>query len=204
MRAAVAAVAGGCVALAPELADAQQQTFHLDRLEVPGAPDDGVALFRPVTQSETIFYAQLGIGLSINPLRTSNITNFEPALKASSANVISDQFTSYMSAGFELLDRLTLGLTLPVTWVETGNQPNYPGNIFGSVTTTNFSTSGPAVGDMRFDARYVAWRSPDGDKAFGVQLSVRAPTGNGSSTNFGGANQRRTRCCQKPQIPSGM
>ena len=64
----------------PALADAQQQTFHLDRLEVPGAPDDGVVLFRPVTKDESIFYAQLGLGLSINPLRTDNITNYQPAL----------------------------------------------------------------------------------------------------------------------------
>ncbi len=80
--------------LLPELADAQQQTFHLDRLEVPGAPDDGVVLFRPVTKDESIFYAQLGLGLSINPLRTNNITNFQPALHASPTNVITSQFTS--------------------------------------------------------------------------------------------------------------
>jgi outer membrane protein OmpA-like peptidoglycan-associated protein len=186
VRAAVAAVAGSCVALAPELADAQQQTFHLDRLEVPGAPDDGVALFRPVTKSETIFYAQLGLGLSINPLRTSDVTNFQPALKASSANVITTQFSTYMSVGFELLDHLTLGATLPVAWIETGNQPNYPNSVFGGVSTTAFSTTGPAVGDMRLDARYVVWRSPTENAAIGAQLSVFVPTGDGSSTNFGG------------------
>jgi OOP family OmpA-OmpF porin len=170
----------------PELAGAQQATFHLDRLEVPGAPDDGVVLFRPVTKEESIFYAQLGLGLSINPRRTDNITNFDAALRASSANVITTQFTSYMSAGFELLDRLTLGVTLPVTWVETGNQPVYPTSVFGNAANTVFSTSGPAVADMRLDGRYVAWRSPEGDKAVGVQLSIRVPTGDGSSSNFGG------------------
>ena len=40
-RVAVAAALGSSVALASGVADAQQQTFHLDRLEVPGAPDDG-------------------------------------------------------------------------------------------------------------------------------------------------------------------
>jgi OOP family OmpA-OmpF porin len=186
MRAAMAFLVGSAALLTPALARAQQQTFHLDRLEVPGAPDDGVVLFRPVTKDESIFYAQLGLGLSINPLRTSNITNYDPALRASAANVISDQFTSYMSAGFELLDRLTLGFTLPVTWVESGNQPVYPGSVFGTAAHTNFSTSGPAVADMRLDGRYVLWRSLEGDKAIGVQLSVRVPTGNGSSANFGG------------------
>jgi OmpA-OmpF porin, OOP family len=180
--------AAGCMALVimPRLANAQQQTFHLDRLEVPGAPDDGVVLFRPVTKPETIFYGQLGLGLSINPLRTSDITNDPATLRASPTNVITTQFTSYMSAGFELLDRLTLGVTLPVTWIESGNQPTYPGSVFGTVAHTTFSTRGPAVADMRLDGRYVVWRSLDGDKAVGVQLSVRIPTGNGSSSNFGG------------------
>jgi outer membrane protein OmpA-like peptidoglycan-associated protein len=39
---------------------------------------------------------------------------------------------------------------------------------------------------MRLDGRYVVWRSLAGDAAVGVQLSVRLPTGNGSSSNFGG------------------
>src|SRR5277367_4866349 len=56
VRAAVIAAAGGGALLLPELANAQQQTFHLDRLEIPGAPDDGVVLFRPVAQPEAIFY----------------------------------------------------------------------------------------------------------------------------------------------------
>src|ERR1019366_4933209 len=144
-RSAIAAGLGLGLVLLPQRADAQQQTFHLDRLEVPGAPDDGVVLFRPVTRPQSIFYAQLGLGLSINPLRTRDITNYEPALRGSATNVITDQFSTYMSAGFELFDRLTVGATFPV-----------------------------------------AWRSPERDKAFGVQLSVRTPTGNGSSTNFGG------------------
>jgi OmpA-OmpF porin, OOP family len=183
---AAAAAAFAATLLAPALADAQQQTFHLDRLEVPGAPDDGVVLFRPVTKEESIFYAQLGLGLSINPLRTGNITNDPSALHASASNVITTQFTSYMSAGFELLNRLTVGVTLPVTWIQSGNQPVYPGTAFGNVTHTVFSTGGPAVGDTRLDGRYVVWRSLEGDKAVGVQLSVRLPTGNGSSSNFGG------------------
>jgi OmpA-OmpF porin, OOP family len=168
-----------------ERADAQQQTFHLDRLEVPGAPDDGLVLFRPVTRPETMFYAQLGLGLSINSLRTSNITNYAPTLRASPTNVITSQLSTYMSAGFELFDRLTLGTTFPIAWVETGNQPAVPPSAFGSIATTNFETGGPAVGDMRIDGRYVAYRSDDGTQAIGAQLSIFVPTG-GTTSNFGG------------------
>ena len=60
-------------------ARAQQQTFHLDRLEVPGAPDDGVGDFCPVTEERPTFYAQLALGFSLDPLRTSDITKNEAA-----------------------------------------------------------------------------------------------------------------------------
>jgi outer membrane protein OmpA-like peptidoglycan-associated protein len=185
---ATIAVATGCAALlyGSRPADAQQQTPHLDRLEVPGAPDDGAVLFRPVTKSDSIFYAQLGLGYSLNPLRTDNITNSSSVLRNSPTNVISTQFTSYISAGFEILDRLILGLNFPVTWIQSGNQPNYPSTVFGSTAHTTFNTGGPAVADMRLDARYVLYRSLDSDTALGIQLSMRVPTGNGSSSNFGG------------------
>ena len=72
-RALAALAAGGAVLAATGGdAQAQQTTFHLDRLEVPGAPDDGLVLFRPATQKLQTFYAQLGLGLSVDPLRTSN------------------------------------------------------------------------------------------------------------------------------------
>jgi OOP family OmpA-OmpF porin len=184
-RAGIAAAAFAGAWLAPSVAAAQQQTFHLDRLEVPGAPDDGIILFRAVTQPKPTFYAQLGIGYSADPLRTSDITNNPSALAASRTNVITTQFSTYVSVGVELLERLTIGGTFPAAWVEAGNQPNLGGNVFGGATQgTTFSTTGPAVGDTRLDARYVVARGTDG--AFGVQVSVFVPTGAGSSTNFGG------------------
>jgi outer membrane protein OmpA-like peptidoglycan-associated protein len=178
---------GGLAALTiSERAHAQQQTLHLDRLEVPGAPDDGLILFRPETRPGPIFYGQLGLGFSLNPLREGNISSDPGTLKQSPGNVITTQLSTYMSAGVEVLNRLTLGGTFPVAWIETGNQQVIP-NTFGSSTAyTNYSTTGPAVGDLRLDARYVFWRSEDERQAFGAQLSVWVPTGAGSSTNFGG------------------
>jgi OOP family OmpA-OmpF porin len=183
-RWAAIAVAG-CGAFAARPAEAQQHTFHLDRLEVPGAPDDGLVLFRPVMRPEGMFYAQLGIGLAVDPLRMNNIMSDQPTLRASPANVITSQFSTYLSAGFEVLNRLTFGATFPAAWVETGNQPNA---VFfsGSQSVTAYSTSGPAIGDTRLDARAVLVRSDDGTRAFGVQGSLWVPTGSGSASNFGG------------------
>jgi len=183
--AAVGALAGAAL-LTAGTARAQQNTFHLDRLEVPGSPDDGLVLFRPATQERAIVYAQLGLGLSINPLRMSDIIQTDPAtLRASQANAITNQFSTYMSAGFELLDHLTLGVTMPIAWEESGNLQSF-NSSFNPHAYTNYQTTGPAVGDLRLDARYVLLRSEDRRWALGGQLSVFAPTGNGSTTNFGG------------------
>src|SRR5579883_333366 len=97
-------------------ARAQQHTFHLDRLEVPGAPDDGLVLFRPVTHPQPIFYAQLGIGFAADPLRMSNFISDAGTLNASAANAVTTQFSTYLSAGFEVLNHLIVGATFPAAW----------------------------------------------------------------------------------------
>jgi OOP family OmpA-OmpF porin len=171
---------------APAPARAQQNTFHLDRLEVPGAPDDGLVLFRPATNERSIFYAQLALGLALDPLRTQNITSDATTLRQSDRNVITSQWSTYMSGGFELFDRLILGFTFPVAWGESGNQPHYSAALFGSSAVTAFSTGGPAVGDLRLDARYTFVRADDRSWAIGGELGLFVPTGQGSSTNFGG------------------
>jgi OOP family OmpA-OmpF porin len=178
-----AALAVFALLLRPSPAAAQQHTFHLDRLEVPGAPEDGLVLFRPVTHPNPIFYTQLAVGFAIDPLRMRDITDQTTVLRASPSDIITTQFSTYMSAGFELLDRLTLGATLPIAWEQSGNQPVYP---FTGSTVTNFSTTGPAVGDMRLDGRYVLARNEDRTQALGLLAGVFVPTGAGSATNFGG------------------
>jgi OOP family OmpA-OmpF porin len=181
-RGAFVALAASGAFLVTRVSEAQQPTFHLDRLEVPGAPDDGVVLFRPETNEHPIVYAQLGLGFSLNPLRTSDITH--AALAGSSAEVITSQLSTYMSGGFELFDRMTLGITLPIAWEQAGNLPQYANGVFQSSADTAFATTGPAVGDMRLDARFVILRSEDRSWALGAQLGVFVPTG--SVTNFGG------------------
>jgi outer membrane protein OmpA-like peptidoglycan-associated protein len=181
------AIGAACMLTAAP-AEAQQATFHLDRLEVPGSPDDGMVLFRPQTEPGTVIYGQLGLGYSLNPLHTGDITTSPAALHYTQGDPITNQFTTYFSAGFEFFDRLTVGVTMPVTWVETGNQleggPN--GGIFVGPGINPYDTNGPAAGDLRLDARYVIWRSADRSLAFGAQLSLFAPTGQSSTSNFGG------------------
>lgn len=177
-------------AFTPRAASAQQATFHLDRLEVPGAPDDGVVLFRPKTRSgvengvpRTLVYGQLALGYSLNPLRVRHITSNAQAIRNSDTGSIAHQLGNYFSGGIQLLDRLSIGLTLPVVWYQDGRNPNYP----PGVGITYFQAGGPASGDLRLDFRYIALRSSDQRGAVGVQASVFAPFGN--TANFGGDGQ---------------
>jgi OOP family OmpA-OmpF porin len=186
-RVGLACAAALAFALPSAPALAQQATFHLDRLEMAGAPDDGIVLFRPVTQQRTVFFAQLGLGYSLNPLHTSNLTTDKATLRASSGAVIHDQFTQYTTAGFEIADRFIVAATLPVTWIQDGTNPNYSTGIFGGKPANYVQTAGPSVGDVRLDLRAVIWRSPDRKIALGAQLSTFFPTG--SVANLGGDGQ---------------
>lgn len=184
---ATVASVGLAALLAPGEAKAQQKTFHLDRLEMPGAPDDGIALFRPATSQRNIVYGQLGIGYSLRPLRTRNITVDTSVLARSRTSVIQDQFTIYASAGFQLLDRVTLGVNFPWTPWQTGGNPDYgTGNVQGpgQTKTTIVQPDGPSASDLRLDLRATLLRSDDRKSAFGAQVSLLAPTG--TTSNFGG------------------
>jgi outer membrane protein OmpA-like peptidoglycan-associated protein len=182
--AAGAAALLGSAAFTP--ARAQQTTFHLDRVEVPGSPDDGFVLFRPYTRQNTIFFGQLALGYSLNPLHTSDVTNNAGTLAASSSAIIQDQFTTYANVGFEFLDRFTVGLSIPVTWIQDGQSPSYSvaGGGPNTAGATGVYTRAPAADDTRLDLRAVAWRSLDRKLAVGGQLSIFFPTG--SNANFGG------------------
>lgn len=185
--AVASAVASVLTVAAPKEAAAQQRTFHLDRLEMPGAPDDGVVLFRPVTQQRNIVFGQLAIGYQLRPLRTSNITTNEQVRDRSRSAVIQDQFAIYGNAGFELLDRAILAVSFPWYPIQTGGNPEYTVGGFlgpGQQRTTNVTTGGPAGGDLRIDIRAVLARSQDRKSAFGAQVGIFAPTG--SNSNFGG------------------
>lgn len=179
---------GAAAVLSSATASAQQKTFHLDRLEMPGAPDDGVVLFRPVTNQRTIFFGQLGIGYQLRPLRTSSVTSDQATLARSSSTVIQDQFAVYGNAGFQILDRATLALAFPWYPIQTGENPNYTGvggiPTPGTNRTTVVQTGGPGAGDVRMDLRAVLARSQDRKSAFGAQVGIFFPSG--TPANFGG------------------
>jgi outer membrane protein OmpA-like peptidoglycan-associated protein len=153
---------------------------------MPGSPDDGLVLFRPVTREQSILFAQIGLGYSLNPLHLTTITSDRYALANTHGQPIQNQLTQYTTFGVELADRIILSATLPITWWQSGTNPQFSTGITGGPLTTVFDASGPSVSDARIDFRYVAWRSLDRKAAVGLQLSMYAPSGNGSRSNFGG------------------
>jgi len=165
-------------------AEAQQRTFKLDRLEIPGGPEDGNVLFRPVTQPKPTFFGQLALGYSLNPLHTSNVINDKATLQRSDTGLIQDQFTAYATLGFQFFNRFTVAATLPATLIQDGKNPNYATGIVGGPTSSVVTTGGPSMGDMRLDLRAVVARTANEKGAFGVGGSLFAPTG--TDTRFGG------------------
>ena len=180
----VAAAALGVLG-ASRTARAQAATFYLDRLQMGGAPDDGIVMWRPVVQPDNVFYGQLGVGFQYAPLRTNTITQDKNILSASSPNVIDTELTIYGSVGFELLNRLILSVNFPWNPLMTGQNPNYPSNsLRPGVSTTIIDPNGPTTDDTRIDVRGVFWRTPNLRGALGGGISLFAPSG--SQGAFGG------------------
>lgn len=171
-------------ALAAPSAHAQTRTFHLDRLQPYGAPEDTLFVSRPYATSRATVYAQATAGYSFRPLHTSNMVVDNNTLARSSSGVVDHQLNTYLDGGISFLDRFTLGLGMTLTPWQAGQNPNYGStNLLGNPATTTVEIGGPATADLRVDGRAVAWRSDDRRSAAGVNLSVFAPTG---SKNFGG------------------
>ncbi len=165
---------------------AQTSTFYLDRLNVPGAPDDTTVLFRPVTQPDNVFFFQMGLGFQYAPLRTNTIIQ-DSSTKGSAANVVDTQLTIYGSAGFELFNRVIASINFPWNPLQTGQSPNYTNNILtGGVSSSAVDATGPTADDMRLDFRGVAYRTPNLRGAIGGGISLFVPTG--TSSAFGGDN----------------
>ncbi|MCH2107726.1 MAG: OmpA family protein [Polyangiaceae bacterium] len=158
-----------------------QTTFQLDRAQPSGAPDDGFMVWRPYMAKEMRFYANAGVGFSLNPLRAHNVTS-DDDVKKDIDNPIGGQFLLYPSVGIELLGRVGFNMMLPVTM----------GQLTGTDPTPEVGEGGleqmkAAVGDLRFDTRGVIYISADQKTRIGGAFSFTIPTSGGN--NFGGDNK---------------
>ena len=157
-------------------AHAQSGYFYLDRAQISGAPDDGFMVWRPNLSETTRFYANAILGYSHNPLRNDTVTD-DPATKAAIDNPVEGQFITYLSAGTEIANRLSLNLMIPITVLQiTGNDPQ--GNGVG---TGGIGDAKVALNDIRLDARVRTWETDNHLFKVGGAAAFWIPSGNATA-----------------------
>jgi OOP family OmpA-OmpF porin len=160
------------VLLSSQRAEAQQKTMYLDRLAIGGAPDDGIAIWRPYVHPRTRFFAQMALGFALNPLRLGTVApTTSTGLGNYPGNPVSSQIIDYATGGVELANRATMLVTLPIALYQSGTDPTRAGvRGVGSIRSLTLL-------DMRLDGRAVFYRSDDQRLAFAAGISVYLPTG---------------------------
>lgn len=193
-RALTALLAASSVGLVPAVVRAQTRTFTVDRLIMAGAPDDGIGVWRPDVGRDTRFFGQIGLGMAVNPLRVDNfVDNLNDAEKLDGAPV-SHQLITYLDAGVELFNRVSVQVSLPLILNQGGSPTN---NVAAGLDQVPVDLKSAAPMDMRIEGRFVVYRSPS--RAFKLALSAAAflPTGNnlsfagdgGAGASFGVATE---------------
>ncbi len=178
-----AAAAVAAVLFTPAEAEAQQSTMYLDRLQIGGAPEDAIGLWRPHFNPQTRFFGQLGMGFALNPFRIEN--HQDDPRKAglftqNSSAPVGPQLISYLDVGIEVLERFSFQANLPLILFQDGGT-TYLANVSGS---TAVSLRAFAPMDLRLDGRVLLYRNPARTFKLGLEGAVWVPTGDNDS--FGG------------------
>ena len=155
-------------------ASAQQRTFYLDRLQIGGAPNDGFALWRPRMKEETVFFGQWAVGWQHRPLRGDTVA-YNDRIAPETPNPVQNQFTTYLTAGLELMQRASFSVTLPVVVYQHGSSP-CPRKTGSDCDSTDIDPVVPS--DTRLDGRIILYRSNNRRFHLGTALSLWVPSGN--------------------------
>jgi hypothetical protein len=128
-------------------AQAQQRTFYLDRIQVSGAPDDGLAVWRAYLAEKTRFYGAATLGYTLNPLRKESLTD-NPNVVNQLENPVSNQLVMHLAVGAEFAGRFGVNLSLPIIMYEGGGADPLAHNV------GNGLGRGPAaLEDLRFNGK---------------------------------------------------
>lgn len=158
-------------------ASAQTRTFYLDRLQIGGSPNDGFALWRPRMKQETVFFGQMALGWQHRPLRGETVA-FSDRLASETPNPVQNQFTTYLTAGLELMERASFAVSLPVVVYQHGSSP-CPRTAGAGCQSTDVNPVVPS--DTRLDGRLILHRSDNRKFHFGTALSLWVPSGDNIS-----------------------
>lgn len=178
LRRVAAAAAFAASIAGASTSSAQLATFTADRLIMAGAPGDGIAVWRPDVSEKTRFFAQLGLGLAINPLRVDNhVDNLDIAEKLP-GHALTSQFITYVDVGAEILNRVSLQVSFPFVAYQDGNATSNTAARTLGLTQPSASINNVAPGDVRVEGRVVLFRSASRAFKLGLNAAVLIPTGN--------------------------
>jgi len=167
------------VLVIPSRAFSQQKTLYLDRLTIGGAPDDGIAFWRPYVSPQPRVFAQMGLGFAFNPLRIRTVAlDNEPRLRIYNDHPISSQLIDYATAGIEAGGHAAFLVTFPFILYQSGSDPS-PVNVRGVGNLQPF-----ALMDTRVDARARLFETDDKRWLFGGGISFFLPSG--AQYSYGG------------------
>ncbi len=168
------ALGASAVALTTRDAQAEGSYFYLDRAQISGAPDDGFMVWRPVGAEDNRVYVNGALGYSHNPLRNETVTD-KAEVERRIDNPVQGQFITYLSGGVQVLKRLTVGLTLPISLLTLyGSDPQGPP---GEVGVGGIGDAPVGLGDARLDARVKTWETDGEWLKFGLGGALFLPTG---------------------------
>jgi OmpA-OmpF porin, OOP family len=170
----LAALALVAVSLSSSAARAQR-AFYVDRIQIGGAPEDGLVSRRPYVGHEARLYGSIAAGYTLNPLRASTVAATDAA-EAKIENPIEHQALSYFSVGVEFAGRASLGLTLPVAWYQWGGDIPVRGSRPPPPSIDAVDTGG-ALYDLSLEGRFVAIDATDRGFRLGFGGAILLPTG---------------------------
>jgi len=173
--------AAAATTLASHRADAQQTTFYLDRIQISGAPDDGLVLWRPYVYEKTRFYANAALGYTLDPLRVADLTD-RPNVQDRIDTPVTHQLVLHPSVGAEFAGRFGVGLSLPLALVQAGGADPQAQGVGGGLQRNDV-----ALHDLRLTARVKVYQSDNRKLQLGVGAALWVPTGNADS--FAGDDQ---------------
>ncbi|HEU4583724.1 MAG TPA: OmpA family protein [Polyangiaceae bacterium] len=164
-----------------------QRSFYLDRVQIGGAPDDGLVTRRPYLSPETRVYGNLALGYVVDALRASTVAASQ-RVEDKIENLIQQQLMGYFSGGIEIGGRVSFGLTVPVAFAQSGGQVPIPGSRPPPPSIFPIDT-GSALYDVSLEARVLAYNDEQSKFRLGLGGAVLVPSGNFSR---GGGDNRVT------------
>lgn len=152
-----------------------QRAFYLDRVQIGGAPDDGLFTRRAYMSPETRLYASTALGFAVNPLRASTVAA-SSSVEEKIENLIEAQLLSYFSAGVEIGGRVAFGLTVPVAWIQSGGDVPIAGSRPPSPSLFPVDT-GSSLYDVSLETRVRIFGDEQDWFRIGVGGALFIPTG---------------------------